>query len=147
MLCTVKQDSLKNKTLLEKRRKREKRNGRTQNNKTKSYIKEKKDEHKSSHSYATGTCSCGGYRLVKSPRPLSFIKGAKFPIWPAKWGCFATNIGWRFSLEIRKEQEVNHILKVHFFSVEDVFVSTYFQCLTFIDLWESPAGFFQFVFT
>lgn len=69
-------------------------------------------------------CCCGGYRLGKFPRFL-FYKGSstKIPIWPAKWGCFATNIGWRFSLETRKEQEVNHILKVHFFLTWRMFLS------------------------
>lgn len=59
-------------------------------------------------------CSCGGYRLGKSPRFLWFIKGGttKLPSWPAKWGCFATNIGWLLALETRKEWEINHTLKV-----------------------------------
>lgn len=88
-------------------------------------MKEKKDESKPSDSYAMSTVPLWWLQTGKISQIPMFYKGSstKIPIWPAKWGCFATNIGWRFSLETRKEQEVNHILKVHFFLTWRMFLS------------------------
>lgn len=76
-------------------------------------------------------CSCGGYRLGKSPRFLWFIKGA-VPNYQASQqnrGVLPQTWGKGFPWKPEKHRELITFSRSNFFNVEDVFVSTYLQCL------------------
>lgn len=68
-------------------------------------------------------CSGGGYRLGKYPR-FSKRRSTKLPSWPAKWGCFATNIGWDFfSWKPEKNGKLITYSKFIFYLVLRMFLS------------------------
>lgn len=57
-----------------------------------------------------------------SQTPMVY-KGSQITKLASRMEVSATNTGWRFSVETRKEQEINHILKVHFFLMWRMFLS------------------------
>lgn len=61
-------------------------------------------------------CSTDGYRLGKFPRFLWFLEQYQIAKLTSKMEVFC-HINWVrfFSLDLKKEQQVNHIVKVHFF--------------------------------